>query len=239
MMLTGEVTGMASARPFALSIIIPALNEAARIERTLDCLQAMRRRGSQVILVDGNSTDGTAAVAAPLVDCVVTATPGRASQMRAGLSAARHAAIWFLHADTLAPRNADVAIRTALQEETAGWGRFDVRLDGRRPVFRLVERLMNWRSCLTGICTGDQGIFVLGELLDRAGGMPDLPLMEDIELSKRLRRLSAPCCLSEVIVTSSRRWETRGIVRTILLMWALRAAYALGGDPQRLARLYR
>jgi rSAM/selenodomain-associated transferase 2 len=237
-MVHGAMAASVSSAP-AISIIIPTLNEAAGIEYTLDRLQSMRERGNQVILVDGNSNDATADVAAPLVDCVISVVPGRASQMHAGLAQARHPVIWFLHADTLAPEEADMAIQTALRDATAVWGRFDVRLSGHRPLFRLVERLMNARSCLTGICTGDQGIFVLREALDRAGGLPDLPLMEDVELSKRLRRLGSPCCLRQALVTSSRRWETRGVLRTILLMWTLRAAYALGVSPQRLARLYR
>jgi rSAM/selenodomain-associated transferase 2 len=221
-----------------ISIIIPVLNEASVIGATLAELQPMRQRGVQVILVDGNSSDETLAVASCLVDEVLFAPPGRASQLRAGVGVARHPVIWFLHADTRVPQAADIAIETALRRG-AQWGRFDVRLSGSRPLFRLVERLMNARSCLTGICTGDQGIFVLRATLDRAGGLPDIPLMEDVELSKRLRRLGSPCCLRQRLVTSSRRWESRGAMRTILLMWALRAAYALGVSPQRLARLYR
>lgn len=221
-----------------ISIIIPALNEACVIGITLGELQSMRQRGAEVILVDGNSSDETVAVASRLVDKVLSVPPGRASQLRAGLAEARHPVIWFLHADTRVPQDADIAIDTALHAGSE-WGRFDVRLSGNRSVFRLVERLMNARSCLTGICTGDQGIFVLRETLDRAGGLPDLPLMEDVELSKRLRRLAPPCCLRQTLVTSSRRWESSGVLRTILLMWTLRAAYALGVSPQRLARLYR
>lgn len=223
----------------ALSIIIPALNEAEGIGQTLERLQPMRERGSQVILVDGNSSDDTLRIASPLVDRVITAPPGRAGQMRAGLGEARGAVLWFLHADTLAPVDADIAIQQALADGRSGWGRFDVRLDGRHPLFRLIERMMNLRSRLTGICTGDQGIFVTKGILEKAGGLPDQPLMEDIELSKRLKRHTRPCCLKQTLVTSSRRWEARGILRTVLLMWSLRGAYALGADPRSLAGIYR
>jgi rSAM/selenodomain-associated transferase 2 len=226
-------------RPPGISVIIPARNEAAGIEATLERLQPMRRRGHQLILVDGSSSDATLSIATPLVDLVVTATAGRASQMIAGVSHAEHPVIWFLHADTRVPRDADVAIQQAFDDGSVQWGRFDVRLAGSNPLFRLIEWLMNRRSCLTGICTGDQGIFVLRETLDKAGGVPDQPLMEDIELSKRLKRHTMPRCLKQTLVTSSRRWESRGILRTVLLMWYLRAAYWLGSDPRRLAELYR
>ncbi len=221
-----------------LSIVVPTLNERACLPATLAALQPLRRRGHEVILVDGGSDDGTPALAAGRVDRLLAAPTGRASQLAAGIAAARHEVLWLLHADSGLPPSADRAILRAV---AAGrpWGRFDVRLSGRHPLLRVVARLMNWRSCLTGICTGDQGIFVTRAALQAVGGLPRQPLMEDVELSRRLRRRHGrPACLRPPLVTSSRRWERHGILRTILLMWALRAAYALGVPPERLARCY-
>lgn len=221
-----------------LSIIIPCLNEADRIAGTLAALEPVRRRGAEVIVVDGASEDGTAERAAPLADVVITAPRGRASQMNAGAARARGEILLFLHADTRLPEAADALIIDGLKRMRRSWGRFDVRIDGRHPLLRAVERLMNARSRLTGIATGDQAIFVTRTLFTAAGGFPDMPLMEDVELSKRLKRFSAPLCLNHCIVTSGRRWEKRGVLRTILLMWRLRLAYWLGADPRRLAVRY-
>lgn len=220
-----------------ISVIIPALNEAGHIAATLAPLQPLRQRGHEVIVVDGGSSDATATRAQPLADRVLTATRGRARQMNAGAQAAHGEVLWFLHADTLAPADADRLLRDALAGHA--WGRFDVRLSGHQPLLRMVERLMNLRSCLSGIATGDQGLFVRRDAFAAAGGFPDQPLMEDIALSRRLKRIGRPHCLRTPLVTSSRRWEERGILRTILLMWRLRLLYALGADPAHLARLYR
>jgi rSAM/selenodomain-associated transferase 2 len=222
-----------------ISIIIPTLNEGAHIAGMLVRLQPLRARGHQIILVDGGSRDRTVAEAKDLADRIIQAPRGRASQMAAGTSLAAHPVLWFLHADSRVPEQADSLIAAALQRRR--WGRFDVRLSGhrQRPLLRLVAWLMNRRSCLTGIATGDQGIFVTRQALAAIGGIPPLPLMEDVELSRRLRHLGRPACISTPLITSSRRWEQHGIWRTIALMWLLRAAYALGVPPVRLARLYR
>jgi len=219
-----------------VSIVIPALNEAASIRETLTPLQAFRRQGHEIIVVDGGSRDGTIAVATPLCDRLLESTPGRARQMNAGAAVAGGDSLWFLHADTLVPENAIGQIRQAVQR--SGWGRFDVRLSGGYPLLRLVEGLMNRRSRLTGIATGDQGIFIRRDLFQHVGGYPDLPLMEDIALCKTLRKLARPACLTSRLITSSRRWESRGVLRTIVLMWLLRAGYWLGVSPARLAAAY-
>jgi rSAM/selenodomain-associated transferase 2 len=220
-----------------LSVVIPALNEAAHIGDLLADLAPARVAGSELILVDGGSTDGTLVLAAPGVDRMLASPRGRAIQMNAGAWAAAGDVIWFLPADTRLPPEAPEVL-LGVCREGAAWGRFDVRLSGRLPVLRLVERAMSLRSRLTGIATGDQGIFVTRTAFERVGGYPEIPLMEDIALSKALRRLSRPACLRTRIQTSSRRWEERGAIRTILLMWRLRLAYAFGADPRRLARLY-
>jgi rSAM/selenodomain-associated transferase 2 len=221
-----------------LSIVIPCLNEAEGIAGTLATLEPVRRRGAGVIVVDCGSEDGSAERAAPLADVVIAAPRGRASQMNAGAGLARGEILLFLHADTLLPEVADALVIDGLKRARRSWGRFDVRIDGGHPLLRAVECLMNVRSRLTGIATGDQAIFVTRTLFTAAGGFPEIPLMEDIEISKRLKRFGPPLCLNHCIVTSGRRWEKRGVLRTILLMWGLRLAYWLGADPRRLAVRY-
>ncbi|MEY6433394.1 TIGR04283 family arsenosugar biosynthesis glycosyltransferase [Thioalkalicoccus limnaeus] len=219
-----------------LSILIPTLNEAEGIQGTLATLQGARRLGHEVLVVDGGSTDETVARATPLADGVIRATRGRAAQMNAGARAARGAALLFLHADTRLPATAVMAIQAALAR--AAWGRFDVSIDGESPLLRVVAAMMNWRSRRTGIATGDQALFVTRAAFERVGGYPEIPLMEDIELSKALKRIGRPACLREQVVTSGRRWETHGVWRTILLMWSLRLAHWRGVPASELARRY-
>lgn len=221
-----------------LSIVVPALNEAACIAGTLQALQALRRRGAELVLADGGSADGTAALAAPWADRVIVAPRGRAAQMNAGAAEAGADVLLFLHADTRLPPQADAAIQRALTGG-AGWGRFDVHIDGRPRMLRLVAAMMNLRSRWTGIATGDQAIFVRRTLFEAVGGFPLQPLMEDVELSCRLRRLGGPACLRDRVVTSGRRWEQRGVWRTIVLMWWLRWRYWRGEPAARLAEAYR
>lgn len=219
-----------------LSIIIPTLDEADGIVAALQPLQPMRHDGHEVILVDGGSRDATVALATPWVDQVVRSRRGRALQMNAGADASRGQALVFLHADTQLPPDAGNLILTALAQHP--WGRFDVRLSGTRAGLRVIEWMMNWRSRLSGIATGDQAVFVRREAFLAVGGFPAIPLMEDIALSRALKQLGRPQCLRDRVITSSRRWEQRGLLRTILLMWQLRLAYWLGADPARLARRY-
>lgn len=221
-----------------LSIVLPALNEAAGIAATLQALAPLRAAGHEVIVVDGGSTDGTAELAAPLACRVVPSERGRARQMNAGAAAATREALLFLHADTQLPPHADAAIAVALQGG-ARWGRFDVHIEGRSRWLPVVARLMNWRSRLTGIATGDQALFIEAALFREMGGYAPLPLMEDIELCSRLRRIARPACLRERVTTSGRRWDTRGAWRTIWLMWTLRWRYWRGTPAEELARAYR
>lgn len=220
-----------------LSIIVPALNEAGTIAETLALLQPLRRRAVELIVVDGGSTDRTAQVAGPLASRVVRSPKGRAVQMNTGARTATGEILLFLHADTILPAGADRRVAEAI-EAGAVWGRFDVRLSGRHPLLRVVETFMNGRSRLTGIATGDQALFVRRDGFERVGGFPEIPLMEDLALSKALKRLGRPACLWARVTTSSRRWEEHGILRTILLMWWLRLRYFLGADPAQLARIY-
>jgi rSAM/selenodomain-associated transferase 2 len=220
-----------------IAIILPVLNEEAHIAACLRALQPLRGDG-ELIVADGGSRDRTAALAEPLADRVIVAPRGRAAQMNAGARQAGGEILWFLHADSLPPPGAAELIRAALADPNRHWGRFDVRLSGRQPALRVVESLMNLRSRLTGIATGDQGIFVRRQTFERVGGYPAIALMEDIALSRLLKRQSRPACLRQRLRTSSRRWERDGIARTILLMWWLRLAWFLGADPDRLAGIY-
>lgn len=221
-----------------ISIIIPVLNEREALCRHLPWLQPLRGEEHEIVLVDGGSTDGGAEEAVDLVDQLITAPPGRAGQMNAGAAVARGEILLFLHIDTVLPENAASLVQRALQSPAALWGRFDVRLSGQRPVFRRIERMINWRSRWNGIATGDQAIFVRRSAFEKLGGYPDIPLMEDVALSRVLRRHSRPCCLTQPVITSSRRWERNGVLRTVLLMWWLRLLYRLGVSPARLHELY-
>lgn len=221
-----------------LSIIIPCLNEAACIVPALEALAPMRARGHEVIVVDGGSSDATVELARPLADRLVAAPRGRALQMNAGAGLASGDVFLFLHADTQLPPGADDAVCDALTRSGRHWGRFDVRIEGGEVLLALVSRLMSLRSRATGIATGDQALFVRREAFERIGGYPELPLMEDIALCKRLKIHSRPLCLAEVVVTSGRRWRERGVLRTIALMWWLRLQFFFGAAPSRLARSY-
>jgi rSAM/selenodomain-associated transferase 2 len=216
-----------------LSIVIPALNEAERIRAVLEALAPLRRRGHEVIVVDGGSTDGTAGLARPLCDRVLSSVPGRAVQMNVGACHATGDALLFLHADTALPPESDRMVTQTLQQHI--WGRFDIEIEGRHPLLKVVGCAMNLRSRLTGIATGDQAIFVRREAF---AGFPEIALMEDIAFSRQMKRRGAPACLRSRVRTSGRRWESRGVLRTILLMWRLRLLYFLGARPERLARLY-
>jgi rSAM/selenodomain-associated transferase 2/rSAM/selenodomain-associated transferase 1 len=220
-----------------LSIVVPVLDEGETLAARLHALAPLQARGARVVVADGGSTDATWAIARALADAVVLAPRGRAAQMNAGAAVAGGEVLLFLHADTRLPDDAVQAIATAL-EGGAEWGRFDVTIEGRPRMLRVVAALMNQRSRLTGIATGDQAIFVRRAVFEAEGGFPQQPLMEDIALCARLRRRSRPACLRQRVRTSGRRWERHGVWRTIALMWRLRAAYALGADPATLARAY-
>lgn len=222
-----------------LSIVIPVLNEALSLPQVLLQLTPLRDRGAEVIVVDGGSDDDSIAIATRAVIRVMSSARGRAGQMNAGASAARGDVLLFLHADTELPHEADWIVERALQDRGRLWGRFDVRIKGRSWVLRVIARLMNWRSRLTGIATGDQAMFATRAAFEAVGGFPDQPLMEDIELSKRLRALSPPACLRDRVTTSGRRWEARGVWRTIFLMWRLRWAYWRGVPARVLTSSYR
>ena len=220
-----------------VSVIVPTLNEAPVLAATLARVHATRPH--ELIVVDGGSSDETVHVATGLADTVLTAARGRATQMNAGAAVARGDVLAFLHADTLVPSAFVAAIEHACSDAHIVGGRFDVELAPSSPLLWLTGWLMNWRSRLTRSATGDQAIFVRRDVFVQLGGYADMPLMEDIDLSRRLKRAGRVACLRERVITSSRRWRAHGVVRTILLMWTLRLLYACGVGPERLARMYR
>ncbi len=222
-----------------LSVIVPVLNEAPGLPRLLPQLLELERQGNEVLVVDGGSDDGSPGQIEQAGLRVLASPRGRARQMNHGAAHATGDLLLFLHADTRLPDGARSAIAQALGSGGAVWGRFDVVIKGAHPMLRVVAALMNRRSCWTGIATGDQAMFVTRAAFDAVDGFPDQPLMEDIELSARLRRLSRPACIAEPVHTSGRRWETRGVWRTIVLMWRLRWAYWRGAPAEQLAQRYR
>lgn len=221
-----------------ISIIIPVLNEAHSLRAHLPLLQAARAAGHELIVVDGGSADDGPVVAAPLVDTVLVNAPGRARQMNAGAAVATGELLLFLHIDTRLPEGALARLQEACAAPATQWGRFDVRLSGSHPAFRVIETMINLRSRVSGVATGDQALFIRTALFRQIGGYPDVPLMEDVAITKTLRRRFRPLCLRERVTTSSRRWEKHGIVRTVLLMWWLRLLYVLGVAPARLHSMY-
>ena len=224
-----------------LSIIMPVFDEAAEIESALAALAPCRRRGVELIVVDGGSRDGTPDLCRPLADRVVSGQRGRALQMNAGAAAANGDVLLFLHADTRLPEGADQLVLDGLAGSgRAGgrtWGRFDVRIEG-GGLLGLVSFTMNWRSRITRITTGDQAMFVTRAAFKAAGGFPAIALMEDVALSAQLKRIGAPLALRARVTTSPRRWRKHGTFRTVLLMWRLRLSFFLGADPAKLAQAY-
>lgn len=222
-----------------LSIIVPVLNEAAGLPKLLAALGSLVDAGVEVIVVDGGSSDGSFELAMASEAVALQSPQGRAHQMNTGAAQARGDVFMFLHADTRLPEQAYAHIEAGLAGSASVWGRFDVAIAGKSSLLRIVATLMNWRSRLTGIATGDQAMFVTRQAFEAVGGFPELPLMEDVELSKRLKAISPPLCLRDRVTTSGRRWETHGVWRTIFLMWRTRWRYWRGADVRELARTYR
>jgi len=222
-----------------LSIIVPILNEAPQLPELFAHLLPMQRAGCEIIFADGGSDDGSATLVNVAGYRVVNAERGRARQMNAGAAVATNEVLLFLHADTRLPEGAMHHITQSLSRGEHCWWRFDVCITGRPFMLSVIGQMMNWRSRLTGIATGDQAMFVQRAAFEQLQGFPDQPLMEDIELSKRLKTLSHPVCLRQCVTTSGRRWEARGVWQTIFLMWRLRWQYWLGVDAAHLVRLYR
>jgi rSAM/selenodomain-associated transferase 2 len=218
-----------------LSVVVPTLNEEAHLAATLDRAAAP---GVERIVVDGGSTDGTLGIARHRAERLLEATRGRALQMNAGANVARGETLLFLHADTLLPADYAACVAAALRDPGVVGGRFDVRLDAPGWIFGLIGALISARSRLTRVATGDQAIFVRTAQFHRLGGFPRIPLMEDVALSRALKRVGRVACLRAAVTTSARRWQRHGIARTVILMWTLRLLYVLGVPPRTLRRTY-
>ena len=219
-----------------ISVVMPVLNDERALANQADFFELLRSRGHESIVADGGSDDGSARLGANIADRMIETGRGRALQMNAGAAISTGSILWFVHADTRVPERALIELeRLSL---TGGWGRFDVQIDAPGGLFRLIGTMMNLRSRLSGVATGDQGIFVDADLYRRVGGYPTIALMEDIAISDRLRTQCRPVCLRVSVGASARYWQTHGIVRSILRMWRLRLAYRLGGDPATLHRTY-
>lgn len=221
-----------------ISIIIPVLNEEKTLSSLLDRLQSFADSKHEVIVVDGGSFDNSLFIAQASATTVIVSKPGRAVQMNSGAEVATGDVFLFLHVDTVLPESASSAILSSCIHDNC-WGRFDVRLSSDKFVYRLIESLINLRSRLTSIATGDQALFIKRDLFNQLNGFPEIALMEDVAFSKRLKKHAAPVCLRDRVITSSRRWETKGVVATVLLMWKLRLYYFFGVSPDRLKKMYR
>lgn len=220
------------------SLIIPVLNEAPELQLRLEALQRLREQGHEVIVVDGGSHDGSPALARPLADLMLTARAGRAAQMNTGAAAASKDWLLFLHLDTQLPSSAPELLSAGIAASGREWGWFDVQLANTGWPYRVIAWHMNRRARLTRVCTGDQALFVQRAGFQVLGGFPELPLMEDVAISKLLRRRSPPLVVSAPVITSARRWERHGVLNTVLLMWRLRLLYWLGVSPDRLVSQY-
>jgi len=221
-----------------ISFIIPVLNDRMSLDILLPQLQGYREKGHELLLVDGGSNDGSVSSATGLVDRILMTGPGRARQMNLGADNAKHDILQFVHADSRLPDDLDSIILKSMQNPERLWGRFDVSLDENGFAYVMIAFMMNLRSRLSGVATGDQGIFVRKTVFHETGGFKDIPLMEDVAISKILRKKSWPVCLKAKIITSARRWKQKGVLRTILMMWYLRLAYFMGADPVGLAAIY-
>ncbi len=225
--------------PSTLAIIVPVLNEMETLPELLEHLRHWQQRDVEVLLVDGGSEDGSREAITEDGFTLLQSPAGRALQMNTGARASNANQLLFLHADTRLPANADQQLLAALNHHQRSWGRFDVRISGRSVWLPVIAFMMNRRSRLSGIATGDQAIFMTRSAFEQVGGFPEQPLMEDIAISKRLKALSSPICLTHKVTTSGRRWDSRGSWRTILLMWQLRWAYWRGVPAEHLAKHYR
>ena len=221
-----------------ISVIIPALNEAEHIRQTLQSTRNLYNNGHEVIVVDGGSNDDTCKIASEYTDKLITCQPGRAIQMNRGADAATGEIYVFLHADTILPEDAEELILSAISTDRCSWGSFNVRLSGYHILFRVIEFFMNLRTRITGIVTGDQTLWIGRKLFDKTHGFPDIQLMEDIAISRKLKKFNSPKLLNGTVLTSSRRWEQNGILKTVLKMWWLRLNFMLGVEPHLLARQY-
>lgn len=221
-----------------LSIIIPVLNEAQFLSRQKNLLKSLLREGHEIIIVDGGSKDKSVQIARSVMCETFVTKASRGYQLQFGATKSKNDTLLFMHADTILPKYAPSLISDALTKSDKDWGRFSVSFNNSSWIFSVIAWFMNKRSCLTGIATGDHAIFINRDIYISTGGFEDIPIMEDISISKRLKKFSMPICLPDKVITSSRKWEAQGIIRTILKMWILRMLYFCGISARKLEKLY-
>jgi rSAM/selenodomain-associated transferase 2 len=219
-----------------ISVIIPVLNEEKTIAKTLEALIGLAPH--EIIIVDGGSDDRTLEICNQLRAKALSSPSGRAQQMNYGACQASGDVLLFLHADTRLPHSAFRDIAAALSDPHCLGGRFDVDLEGEHWMLKVIGAMINARSRLSKIGTGDQAIFVKRSVFEALGGYPEIPLMEDIAFCRTLKRMGEIACLTSRVVTSGRRWEVDGVWRTILKMWTLKLLYLAGVSPNRLKQYY-
>ena len=222
----------------SFSIIVPVLNEEVFLTRYLNVFRRFLNDGHEIIIIDGGSSDNSARLTQELGCKVLISKPSRGLQQHVGALQSENEILLFLHADTNLPNDAFSLIHQALKSSNKSWGRFDVSFSNSSLIYKIIAWMMNKRSCLTGIVTGDHIIFTTRSSYFKSGGFADIPIMEDIDISKRLKLISKPICLKHKVVTSSRKWEQQGVSKTIIKMWCLRTLFFFGVSSKRLARLY-
>ncbi len=222
----------------SVSIIVPTLNESRSIEILLQQLQFLREDGIEVIVSDGGSIDDTCKKAKKLCDLLIIGEASRSLQMNLGAKNSRKSWLWFVHADTIFLKSPRDIIRS-FEKADRSWGFCQICLDGKGWYFRVIEWMMNKRSKASQIGTGDQGIFIHRKKFNELNGFAPIPLMEDIEICKRLKSIESPRILDKFLQTSARRWEKKGVLRTIFLMWALRLGFFFRISPKKLSRFYK
>ena len=221
-----------------LSVIIPVLNEAEFLTQQSNRLESFIKEKHEVIVVDGGSKDNSASIASKAGFSVFVTNASRGHQLRIGVEKSQNEILVFLHADTELPLHATSLICNALAPTHNHWGRFSISFTSSKLIFQLIAWFMNKRSCLTGIVTGDHAMFMERDYYFKCGGFPDCTIMEDIVISKRLKKASRPVCLSEKVKTSCRKWERQGVYKTIIKMWNLRILFLMGVSTEKIAKLY-
>jgi rSAM/selenodomain-associated transferase 2 len=224
--------------PPVLSIIVPVHNQARSIGATLHALKPFRDRNAEIIVVDGGSSDDTAMLARPFADQVIRSPGSLARQMNEGAKVASGFIFLFLRPETTLPPDADTQVMYGRSRDTAVWGRFDLRIRGRHMLLPLVARFLNWRSRLSGTAAGDQAIFVQRESFFRVGGFRDIPVMADVDLSRRLKAITPPICVSSRVTVPGDRYDRDGVWKTLRRMSAMRWRYRMGAKPEALAKRY-
>jgi len=232
-----QILGHRDVTSSGISVIIPALNEALHIADTMANIG--HGNNTEIIVVDGGSIDDTVSIARQFGATVIEGFPPRSRQMNQGADAASNKILLFLHADTRLPENFDRYILRAVYQPGVVAGAFELRIDSSVPSLRFIERMANWRSRCLNLPYGDQAIFMLSKVFHQMGGFPNIPIMEDFELIRRLRKKGNVVTLHQPAITSPRRWLNHGILKITLIHQLIVVSYFMGISPDTIARRYR